>query len=482
MKSKLFAAFILVIFSFFSQIAFARDGYKINVEFTDINEDTKLFLCNYYAEAGGKAYRIDSIVLKKGSGVFQSKEKIVGGIYLLLFKDQSASMELILLNGEKMSIRTKKSDIVPSAVFKGKSENDLFYMYQRYLTTYGKEYQGLRNKLLQAKNKKDSTAIGEEMVSKSTELQDYRQAVIDKNPGTFLATLFLALKEPKVPKEWPNLETGAKDSSFPNRYYQAHYWDDFDFQDDRLVYTPIYGPKLKSYLDNWVVPDADSVKVVGDMILGKTEGTEHLFKYSLWYLTRWAETSKYMGMDEVFVYIVEEYHMKGKAPWLSKEDLKKYITKATRIAPNILGEPAKDLALYTMQNNKTTLYDVDAQYTLLIFYSATCGHCKKELPRIDSLYKNDLKNYGVKILAMETSNEVEKWKKFVAEKKLKEGWLHTYDPQRTTNYQPLYNAYTNPTIYLLDQEKKIVGKRLNHSNMLDLLNYLEKEKAKKKKK
>ena len=56
-----------------------------------------------------------------------------------------------------------------------------------------------------------------------------------------------------------------------------------------------------------------------DQLIKKAEGTEQTFKYTLWYLTRWAETSKIMGMEEVFVYLVEEYYMKGKATWL-KED------------------------------------------------------------------------------------------------------------------------------------------------------------------
>ena len=61
------------------------------------------------------------------------------------------------------------------------------------------------------------------------------------------------------------------------------------------------------------------------MILAKAKGKPETFKYSLWYLTRWAETSKIMGMDEVFVYLVEEYYLKGKATWLDAEQLSKYI-------------------------------------------------------------------------------------------------------------------------------------------------------------
>lgn len=458
--------------------AIAKDGYKIKVHFTDVKEDTKLFLCHYFGK-GGTVFKDDSLVLKNGAGTFTSKEKIEGGIYLFLFGDQSSSMEFILGNGDDFSISTKKSDVISNLKLGGRSENKLFYGYQRFLVDYGKGYTKLNNALKNATNKKDSTAITEQIREKSKELTNYRRGFIKQNPNTFMSTLFLALEEPKVPEEWPLLEDGSKDSTFPSRYYQQHYWDDFDFQDDRLIYTPIYEPKLKNYMDKWVVPTPDTVKQACDMILKKSEGKEQMFKYSLWYLTRWAETSKIMGMDEVFVYLVEEYYMKDKATWLKDDQLKKYEDRAKAIAPNMIGQPAMDIRVRDMNNNVVPLSSVDANYTLLVFYEADCGHCKKELPKLDSLYKKELYKYGTIIFAVESSNEVDKWKKIVKDKGLRSGWMHMYDPDRSTNFRAFYDVYVTPTIYLLDKNKKIVGKRVNHSNILDVIKFLEKKKAEK---
>ncbi len=479
--NKLRRSFILSILALtlFSVTVEAKDGYKIQVNFTDVKEDAKLFLCHYYGK-GGTVFKDDSTTLKGGKGLMQSKEKIVGGIYLLLFADQTASMELILQNGDDFSITTKKNEIITNLKLKGKSENKLFYEYQRFLVDYGKAYNALKDEYAKAKTKKDSTAIGKRMTEKGKELVRYRKDAIKKYPKTFMATLFNALSEPEVPEDWPVLDSGKKDSTFPSRYYKEHYWDGYDFQDNRLIFTPMYEPKLKNYMDRWIVPISDTVKMECDAFLKKAEGAEETYKYTLWYLTRWAETSKIMGMEEVFVYLVEEYYMKGKATWLEPDRLKKYIERAEAIAPNMIGQPAMDIRVRNMANQVTPLSSVNAKYTLLVFFEADCGHCKKELPKLDSLYKKELYKYGLQIFAVESSNEVEKWKKFVKEKSLRTGWIHTYDPQRETNFRSFYDVYVTPTIYLLDEKKTIIGRRVNHSNILDVIKYHEKKKEEEK--
>jgi len=475
-QSKLSCLLSLLAVVLLSSSVSARDGYKIGINFTDVKTDAKVLLCHYYGK-GGTVFKDDSVTLKKGVGIIESKKKIKGGIYLLYFADKSSNIEIILMNGDNFSFTARKAEVASSIKIKGKSENNLFYGYQRFLVDYGKGFTTLKTAYAAAKTKKDSTTLANQMQEKGKELIGYRKGVIKKHPKTFLATLFRALAEPEVPtyKEWPLNAEGKKDSTFPSLYYKKHYWDGYDFQDDRLIYTPMYEPKLKNYMDKWVVPVPDTVIKECNAILKKAEGAEETFKYSLWYLTRWAETSKIMGMEEVFVYLVEEYYMKDKATWLKPEQLKKYVDRAQKIAPNMIGKPAMDLQLRDMNNQMRPLSSIDANYTLLIFYDADCGHCKKELPQIDSLYKTKLYKHGLVIMAVETTNIVEKWKKFVTDQKLRSGWIHAYDPDRSTNFRDFYDVIVTPTIYLLDKDKKIIGRRINHSNILDVIEFNEKK-------
>src|SRR5690606_17306904 len=118
-----------------------------------------------------------------------------------------------------------------------------------------------------------------------------------------------------------------------------------NFQDDRLIYTPIYDAKLEEYFSKLVLPLIDSIEFEADKLLSKTEGTKDLYKYTLWWITHYVESSKVMGMDEVFVYLVENYYMKGKAFWLDNEALAKYYDRAQKIAPNVIGNIAPEIKM-----------------------------------------------------------------------------------------------------------------------------------------
>jgi thiol-disulfide isomerase/thioredoxin len=471
---KIFLSLFILIASYIQ--VNAKDGYSIKAKFTD-QKDTMVYLCNYYGKASN-VYRVDSAKLNSnGEVTFKSAKKIVGGIYSILFYDRTTNVEFILNNGDDLSFETTRSNIYQSIVFKGTSENIDFYDYQRFLVKYGAEYQKIEGQLVAAKNKKDTTAVYEKLKVKGKELQDYRENIIAKKPTSFLAKLFNAVSEPEIPTVLPTNPDGTKDSLYPRNFYKGHFWDKYDFRDDRLIYSPLYESKLENYMSKLVIPTPDSVEKECDMILQKAKGMEETFKYSLWYLTRWTETSKIMGMDEAFVYLVENYYMKGLAPWTDSAQLAKYVDRARKIAPNMIGQPAMDIRMMdTSGINVLPLSAVKANYTILIFWSPTCGHCQKEMPIFDSLYKAALKKYNVKIYAVEADGETDKWKKFISENKLGDGWVHVHDPNHTSNFRAFYDVYSTPTLYLLDENKVIRGKRIDHTNVLGLIEWLEKKK------
>jgi peroxiredoxin len=212
-----------------------------------------------------------------------------------------------------------------------------------------------------------------------------------------------------------------------------------------------------------------------DMLLTKTKGTKELFKYTLWWATRNAENSKVMGMDEVFVYLVENYYMKGMATWLSNEELSKYIDRASKIAPNVIGNVAPEVKLPNVMTHKTeSMLDTKAKYTLLIFYSPTCGHCQTEIPKLDSVYNAVLKKKGVKVFTVATEESDEKISDFIKKNNITD-WTNTSDQDHVGDWRAKYDVYSTPTIYLMDEKKIIRGKRLDHSNIDNVIEMLEKK-------
>jgi peroxiredoxin len=453
----------------------ARNGYRIQVKFTEL-KDTMVYLAHYYGKPLPTIYKTDSARFdKKGVAILESKDETLGGIYMLLLSDKQTYFEFLLNNGDEMSITASTQNLPESVKFNGSPENERFQAYVTFLREFGARQQTMQQSLENAETAADSAQIREQITAHGKKLIAYRKDYAQQYPNTLLANIFRALEVPQIPEGTHYLPDGNVDSSFAYKYYKAHYWDGFDFTDDRLIHTPIYDGKLDEYFNKIVVPVPDSVTREGDSLLAKTRGRKELFKYTLWWLARNTESSKIMGMDQAFVYFVEQYILRGDAYWLDHEGVERYRERISKIAPNIIGNLAPEIIMEEYKTGeRVALSSIQAKYTLLFFWDPTCGHCTKEAPKIDSLYKAVLKDKGVKVYAVRTEGPVEKWQEFLKEHGIND-WIHVYDPEHKSDYRSKYDVYSTPVLYLLDENKIIRGKRLDHSNILDVIGMLEKK-------
>lgn len=465
----------------------ARTGYHIHLKMKDV-KDSMVFLVHFYGEPLPKIYKSDSSKFKNGEADFKSDDPdFVGGIYMLLLSDKSTNFQILLTGGDDITVTATQSKLPDGIVFKNSPENTKFQEYEEFLKKYSKQQQKLQEDYAASKTTKDSADIRKKSGDLGKELTNYRRNFVKSNPNTLLASLLNTLETPEVPEGDHFLADGkTKDSTFPYNYYKSHFWDNFNLQDDRLINTPFLDPKLQEYFHKLVLPWPDSVEHEADALLKKAEGTKEIYKYILWWITRDIENSKVMGMDEVFVYLVENYYMKGKAFWLKAEDLQKYIDRAMKIAPNVIGNVAPEVKLNNIITKKEeSLQGTKAKYMVLVFYSPTCGHCQHEIPLLDSMYKS-LKEKGkdIKMFDVATEGEEKAITDFLKKNNLDNSWISTWDPEHTGDWRGKYDVYSTPTIYLLDEKKIIRGKRLDHSNIgsvIDMLEKKEKDKAKDKK-
>ncbi|MCW3123828.1 MAG: alkyl hydroperoxide reductase/Thiol specific antioxidant/Mal allergen [Flavipsychrobacter sp.] len=458
-------------------------SYHIKLKITDINDtianhDTLIYLLHYYGKGRPTIFKLDSARIDKaGNAEFKSNDSaFTGGIYIMLLSNRRADFEFLLNKGDDMGITVNLGKLPDAVVFKNSPENERFEEYIGFLKDYSKGQEALKKELTNAKTKADTNVIRDKSIAQAKKLTNYRRDYMKNNPGTLLAGIFGGMEVPEVPEGPHFLADGVtKDSAFAYHYYKSHFWDGFNFQDDRMIYTPLYDQKLEEYFSKLVVPVPDSMNHEADMILKKAKGTKDVFHYSLWWLTRNAENSKVMGMDEAFVYLVENYYMKGDAFWLKPDELSKYLERAQKIAPNVIGNLAPEIKVPNVVTKKEeSLLGSKGKYTIVVFYSPSCGHCQHEIPALDSVYNEVLKAKGVKIFTVATEGEEKAITDFITKNKL-ESWTNTWNPDHTSDYHSKYDVYSTPTIYLLDEKKIIRGKRLDHTNIAGLVEMLEKK-------
>jgi thiol-disulfide isomerase/thioredoxin len=184
-----------------------------------------------------------------------------------------------------------------------------------------------------------------------------------------------------------------------------------------------------------------------------------------------------MGQDAVFVHLFEQFHSKGLMPWLSDKQNEAISRRAYMLMANLVGEKAANLELLDTSNKVSALYNVNADYTVVVFWDPNCGHCKEELPRLDSFYRALWKAEKVKVYAVTTEYDNDAWLKFINTHNLGE-WYHVHqtlqmvkedtDAQKPS-FKQLYDVTQTPTLYLLDKEKRIIGKKLTLGQLNDLL-------------
>lgn len=478
-ETSIFTDFFMKTFSIVASLllavsahsAYAKDGYRIQVNFKN-TKDTLVYLAHYYGKPLPTIYKTDSARIdKNGVANFSSKDKLLGGIYMMLLSDMKTYFEVLLDNGDDMSITADVSKLPDGIMFKNTPENERFQQYFAFLKGFSAEQQALQTDMAAAKNAKDSAKVRERMAAKGKELITYRRNHAKQYPNTLLTSIFGSLEVPEIPEGKHYNADGSVDTNFAYKYYKAHFWEHFNFKDDRLIHAPVYDAKLDEYFNKLVPPLEDSVIKEADWILAQTKGQKELFKYSLWWITRYVEESKIMGMDRVFVYLVENYYMKGDAYWLQQEDLSKFYDRASKIAPNLIGRVAPEIKMKDVNGKLQTLSAIKAKYTLVVFWDPTCGHCMKEIPQIDSLYQAELKKKGVKVFAVKTESEEKQWTDFIKKHKLDE-WTHVHDPEHQSNYRSMYDVYSTPVVYLLDEKKIIRGKRIDHTNIMNVIEML----------
>jgi thiol-disulfide isomerase/thioredoxin len=127
-----------------------------------------------------------------------------------------------------------------------------------------------------------------------------------------------------------------------------------------------------------------------------------------------------------------------------------------------------------------TLEEIKADFTVLVFYGPTCGHCKKEIPKIkkdvDSLITN---GYNIETFAVATEFDLSEWKRFIHDQKTG-SWINVADinhddegnPVASSDWRDKYDIYSTPVVYLLDKQKKIIAKRITHQQIVEIISRL----------
>ena len=445
---------LLYTFSFclLSSIAFTQ-GYKIEGKIRGLKDST-CYLTYYYENQN--FVQDSTIAGSDGTIVFEGKKPLKGGMYNIMIGGWQ-SFDL-LITEQKFSFETNIKDIFNTLKFFGSRENDLFYSYQKKSVT-----DALKISVL---SKKTDTISVNQMYGLQYESALYKKKFIKAFEGTFaskIIKLTLAMDIPPAPK----LANGEEDPLWGNKFFVEHYFDNIDFTDDRLINTPFLYRSVKYYFDQLEYLPNDSLIILMDSFLNKSRKTSPMRKYLVSKVSNQAETSKVMGRDAVYAHLLDKYYINDPLLWDSITV--RLVKERCKFLKNLLiGSNIPNLKATDVNGTERALYEIKSNYTILYIYAADCSHCMDFTPKLVNFVQGN-RAKGIEVFAPIFGNNVETWKAFIKEFG-SESFVNVIDDKSKINFYQEFDAQFTPTIYILDKEKKIIGKgNMNIETIRDII-------------
>ncbi len=437
----MFKKLLITLCYYFVALSTFAQGYKIEGRIRGLKDST-CYLTYYYENQN---FVQDSTkVSSDGTIVFQGKVPLKSGMYNVMIGHWQ-SFDL-LVTDQKVSFEANVKDIFNTIKFFGSRENDLFYSYQQKTFKDAKKIEEL--------TKKSDTASVNKLYNIQFESAEYKKKFIKAFEGTFASNIIKSTLSSDIPPA-PKLKDGTEDPLWGNKFFVEHYFDNINLLDDRLVNTPFLYQPVKYYFDQLDFLPNDSLIVLTDKFLSKSRKTSPMRKYLVSKLANHFETSKVMGRDALFAHLLNKYYINDPLLWDSTTV--RLVKERYKYLKNLLlGSKIPNLKAMDVNGKEKELYGMKSAFTILYIYAADCAHCKVFTPQLVKFIQES-KAKNIEVFAPIFGNNVETWKAFIKEFGT-ESLINVIDKTGNVNFYQEFDAQFTPTIYILDKDKKIIGK------------------------
>jgi thiol-disulfide isomerase/thioredoxin len=456
---------VLCLLSLIFVTASYGQGYKINIVIKGEKYKEALIAVHY----GANKYSIDTArINEKGKAEFSGQKPLAPGMYLIAVNGNQICDFLISDTvNQQFTISATKDKYLETLSFKGSPENEAFSQYSQFLMNRQKKEKELNDK---AKGDEQTMKLLDaEFNALTTQTNEKVEEIKAKFPNSLLVPIAVAMN----PLHPERSEIAEVPDSAKRRYlydfYKKHFWDNLTLTDKRMQYTPILIPTVDNYFSSMVLQVPDSIIAAVDIVLTKAASDTAMMRFLAGHLFNRYYSSKIMGMESVVVYIIDNYYLTGKVDAKDEKFIKSVTEYADKNRETLIGKTGKNLKMETIGGGAESLYDIDSPYTIVYFFESNCGHCQQETPKVYKVFQ-EFKDRGVAGVCFYTRSNKTEWLEYVSKNNLTD-WINVWDPSDKNDFRWAYSVYTVPQLYLLDKDKKIIGRRLDSAALSQMLNH-----------
>ena len=405
-----------------------------------------------------------------GNYTFSGRRKWDTGIYALYGKEAKKSLLDFTIDGsQKFTIRLSPSNEVadPQKDIVGSPANQIMFSFLKREDQAKKQAREIDKKKKSGDAKvKDEAEKEIELLSK--EMINYEDSIFKANSKYRFFQLAKMFNGPEVPDE-------VEDKAL---YYRTHFWDGIDLTDHSLIYTPDLFNKMNYYFFGVLYHmESDTVCRYADMLFKKIENDSVMMRYFMdFIMPKYYRSTKNIGWDATWCYLVRKYYLTGKCPWATQAELTNKRQSVEFLEQSLIGAMGQEL--YMADTNQSpdpkdwiSSHRFPQKYVILWFWDPDCHHCQEQTATLKALY-DSLSAAGNKIFevyAIGYESDVAKWKKYVREHQLP--FVNVGGSNVNIDYQVAYNVHGAPTMIILNEERRIIMNKVLATK--DILPFLE---------
>lgn len=248
-----------------------------------------------------------------------------------------------------------------------------------------------------------------------------------------------------------------------------HFWDNYDFAACESRYEPAANKRaMMTFIRTLYATSAPNASKAVAQMMGRAAVSED----SYWYFLEIAEIMLYdpdspMRDDVLWEHFVR--HAVGDGSPLDDASKSRFRTLLAIVSRNQPGTVATDFTYTLADGSQGRLHKIDAPFTLLWFYNPGCSECARTKSDVVATgYLEKLHSVGaVEVLAVYPDGDVAAWRKAQPEKP--DWWIWAYDKGGVIQAKNLYDLKAIPTLYLLDEQKRVILKDPDVEELLEVL-------------
>jgi len=465
--SSIMKRILVICLSITVSMSSLAQAYEIPVKINNL-KDSMIYFGHHF----GNGYFInDSSKLdNNGQILFKGDEPLKGGIYFLLLPG-GKYFDFLVDKHQNFSILCDTSDFLNTVSFKNSFQNEKFFNYRKYLEQQYRKISKIKEKQKGYLTKLDSLMLLEDEIQLIyNRIYLKKEEIIADHPDSLVSVLIksgLPIIPPPAPRDTSGI---LLDSLFEYKYVKTHFFDNTDFLDERLLRTSILQNKVLEYLTKMTTPQHDSIIKDVNRVVEMAAANQEVYKFVLNTLFQYYNKSKIISDENIFVYIAEHYYLGGKTPWTNEDFAKRLQEDIAKRKPNLIGAVAADFAMKNEKGQVINLRDIQNRYVILYFYDVDCEVCKYVSPELMNFYRI-IKDRDVDVIGIYTGEDKSKWLKYIEDNNLK--WNNVWDPKNASGFRENYKIVGTPQLFLLDEDQKIVAKRITVEQLMGFFNSID---------